>query len=143
MPAGQFASRIPWIGGTLPARVEEADFTHAPASDRDIEIPSIKGTDRIDADWRWRTYYLRSVLMEAAAGRRLAYLQVGRRVQAPRGPLDEGSVAGCGKLRALEQSCRGGQYEHHPSPSLSFGTTTPNGIIDLGRYCGVYGTTFV
>jgi len=30
-----------------------------------------------------------------------------------------------------------------PSPSLSFGTTTPNGIIDLGRYRGVYGTTFV
>ena len=29
------------------------------------------------------------------------------------------------------------------SPSLSFGTTTPNGIIDLGRYRGVYGTTFV
>jgi hypothetical protein len=30
-----------------------------------------------------------------------------------------------------------------PSPSLSFGTTTPSGIIDLGRYRGVYGTTFV
>lgn len=29
------------------------------------------------------------------------------------------------------------------SPSLSFGTTTPNEIIDLGRYGGVYGTTFV
>jgi hypothetical protein len=29
------------------------------------------------------------------------------------------------------------------NPSLSFGTTTPSGIIDLGRYRGVYGTTFV
>ena len=29
------------------------------------------------------------------------------------------------------------------SPSLSFGTTTLNGIIDLERYLGVYGTTFV
>ena len=30
-----------------------------------------------------------------------------------------------------------------PSPSLSFVTTALNGIIDLGRYRGVYGTTFV
>jgi hypothetical protein len=29
------------------------------------------------------------------------------------------------------------------NPSLSFGTTTFNGIIDLERYRGVYGTTFV
>ena len=29
------------------------------------------------------------------------------------------------------------------SPSLSFGTTTSNGIMDLERYGGVYGTTFV
>ena len=29
------------------------------------------------------------------------------------------------------------------SPSLSLGTTTPNGINKLGAYCGVYGTTFV
>ena len=30
-----------------------------------------------------------------------------------------------------------------PSPSLSSGTTTPNGINSLGRYGGAYGTTFV
>ena len=29
------------------------------------------------------------------------------------------------------------------SPSLSFGTTTPNEINGLGAYLGVYGTTFV
>ena len=30
-----------------------------------------------------------------------------------------------------------------PNPSLSFGTTRANGINDLERYCGAYGTTFV
>jgi len=30
-----------------------------------------------------------------------------------------------------------------PSPSSSFGTTPPNEIMDLERYGGVYGTTFV
>ena len=30
-----------------------------------------------------------------------------------------------------------------PNPSLSFGTTTLNGISNLGQYCGEYGTTFV
>ena len=29
------------------------------------------------------------------------------------------------------------------NPSLSFGTTTPNGINNLGRIGGAYGTTFV
>ena len=29
------------------------------------------------------------------------------------------------------------------NPSLSFGTTTLNGISNLGQYCGEYGTTFV
>ena len=30
-----------------------------------------------------------------------------------------------------------------PSPSLSLGTTTPNGINDVARCGGLYGTTFV
>ena len=29
------------------------------------------------------------------------------------------------------------------NPSLSFSTTTPNGINNLERHCGAYGTTFV
>ena len=35
------------------------------------------------------------------------------------------------------------QVRQAPSPSLSLGTTTPNGIDKLGSYFGVYGTTFV
>ena len=31
----------------------------------------------------------------------------------------------------------------HVNPSLSFDTTTPNGINDLGGFGGAYGTTFV
>ena len=49
-----------------------------------------------------------------------------------------------GGLDLLDAAQQDGRAEvGAPSPSLSLGTTTPNGINKLGAYFGVYGTTFV
>jgi hypothetical protein len=73
---GQFVRRLPTATGFADVRVREADYRLAAAWDRDVQAPYIAGSDRIDARWRWRTLYLRSLALEMAAGRRLAYLQL-------------------------------------------------------------------
>jgi len=73
---GQFVQRLPTAAGHAPVRVREADYRDAAAWDRTVQAPFIAGTDRIDANWRWKTLYLRSLMLEMAAGRRLAYLQL-------------------------------------------------------------------
>ena len=44
---------------------------------------------------------------------------------------------------SIDRKKVGGKTIEMLNPSLSLGTTTPNGINELGRYCGAYGTTFV
>ncbi len=63
-------------GGEMPVRVAERDISHAGRWDQEIQRPWIDKLDRIDRGWRWHTLYLRSVVMERAVGRQLAYLQL-------------------------------------------------------------------
>lgn len=73
----KFISRMQRVDGSwVPVKVVEADLSHAEAWDRDVQLPWISATNRIDSKWRWRTLYLRSTLLEIALGRHLAYLQL-------------------------------------------------------------------
>ena len=77
MVSGQFMTSLPAADGSrLDVKVVESDLSHAEAWDREIQAPWISKTDRIDAKWSWRKHYLRSVLLEMAVGRRLAYLRL-------------------------------------------------------------------
>lgn len=78
MALGAFLNSLPSANGSapIPVTVSESDISHAEAWDRDIQMPWIDGSGRIDSGWRWRRNYLRSALLETAAGRKLAYLRV-------------------------------------------------------------------
>lgn len=77
MAGGTFISYLPVVSGaTIPVTVVESDISHAAAWDRDVQLPWIDGTDRIDAKWRWCTLYQRCALIEAFAERHLAYLRI-------------------------------------------------------------------
>jgi hypothetical protein len=73
---GKFITRLPVANGTGVVRIRESDHSHAKAWDANIQIPYIRPTKRIDASWSWSTLYLRSAVLEVAARRRLAYLQL-------------------------------------------------------------------
>jgi hypothetical protein len=74
--AGKFITRLPVANGIGAVRVRESDHSHARAWDARIQVPHIRSTKRIDAGWSWSTLYLRSTMLEIAARRRLAYLQL-------------------------------------------------------------------
>lgn len=77
MSNGRFITSLPAADGSrIPVKVVEGDLSHAEAWDRDVQGPWIAKTDRIDAAWKWRRHYLRSVLLEMAVGRRLAFLRL-------------------------------------------------------------------